>query len=296
MSRASTRGGNGGGAGGILMWTLVAVVVGAVVIGAAFVLNNMGSGYSATPVPPGVLTPADITSNGLTLGNADAKVTIDVWGDFRCSQCFLFTVESGTETKMVANFVKTGQAKLVWHDYNVIDQLAANAGQTASIDAANAGRCAADQGKFWLMHDWLYANQATDETPGAFTKDRLKAIGKAAGIPDLGKFNSCVDNGQHLDDIRTEIAAKPADVNGTPTLFVNGKPLGTVDASTGARNVPTYDEIAAAVNTALGLPTPSASPSTSVAPSPTATPTPTPTATTTATASVAPSASASTKP
>jgi protein-disulfide isomerase len=159
-------------------------------------------------------------------------------------------------------------AKLVFHDFLVIDN---STGGTESLDAANAATCAADQGKFWVMHDWLYANQY-GEGSGAFTKDRLKAVGKLVGLGDLTRFNTCVDEGTHDADIQAEKA--PAGVTGTPTMVIDGKsPFTPGD----------YTSASAALNTAFGI-----SPSPSVSASPSSSPTPTPTPTPTATPSTKP--------
>ena len=262
MTRASTRGSDGGGTNSLIMWSVVAVAVAVVVVVGLFVVSNQKSNTSGTPNPPGVVTPSRITWNGQTLGNANAPVTIDLYGDFRCSACLVFTLE-GTEKNVVDNYVATGKAKLVWHDYLTID----TPGITSSRDAANAGWCAADQNKFWTMHDWLYANQSADERADSFPKSRLSDIAKAAGM-DMTKFQPCLDGGTHNDAIAAEQTSKPAEVTGTPTVFVNGKLVGV------QRSVPSYDQIKAAIDGVGASPAPSvsAAPSATVAPSATAVP------------------------
>jgi protein-disulfide isomerase len=196
-----------------------------------------GVGQVADPGAPDVLTPSSIPTNGRTLGNANAPHTIDVYEDFQCPLCKNFTTD--IQPVVVANYVATGKAKLVFHDFLVIDQ---NIGGTESLDAANAATCAADQGKFWPYHDWLFANQHT-EGSGAFSKDRLKAIAAAAGIPDLTAFNSCVDNGSHNAEITAEQSQMPLDVLGVPAITIDG---GAV------LNSYDYATISAALNQVLG--------------------------------------------
>ena len=255
----------------ILLWTAAAIVIGVVVIGGAYLLTKPGSGGPpASPITPGILTPTNVPSQGRTLGNASAPVTIDLWGDFRCSGCFAFTMQ--IEPTVVSDFVATGKAKLVYHDLIVID---AN-GITESRDAANAALCANDQGKFWLMHDWLFANQSASESPGYFTIDRLVAIGQAAGL-NMSAFEPCVRNGTHNSEVQTEQTEVPTDAQSTPAIYVNNK---LIVNSQDPRLVPTADEIAAAINAVLN---PSASPSAS----------PTASASTSASASATASAPAS---
>ena len=149
------------------------------------------------------------------------------------------------------NYVATGKARLVWHDFLTIDD---RDGATASRDAANAAWCAADQGKFWVMHDWLYANQSPTEDAAAFTLSRLSDIGKAAGL-DMATYQPCLDQGTHDAAIAAEQTATPAQVTATPSILVNGKFVAGADAN----SWPTYDLIKAAIDAALASPAPSAS-------------------------------------
>jgi protein-disulfide isomerase len=150
----------------------------------------------------------------------------------------------------------TGKAKLVWNDRLVIDDIRQ---ETASLAAANAAFCAADQGKFWTMHDWLFANQASDESAAAFSPSRLSDIGKAAGL-DMTKYVPCLNGGTHDASISAASTAEAKTISGTPTIYVDGKFVG----QTGA--IPSYDEIKAAIDAALAAPAPTGTP----APGPTA--------------------------
>ncbi|MGD0020242.1 MAG: thioredoxin domain-containing protein [Candidatus Limnocylindrales bacterium] len=262
LARAGTSGSSGGGLGTLMLWTAIAVVIGAVVIGGAYLLTSKSSNATAlgSPIAPHVVTPTNIPVNGRTLGSADAKVTIDAWEDFRCTACFDFTMD--VEPKLVDNYIKTGKAKLVYHDLIVID----NGSVTESRDAANAALCANDQGKFWPFHDWLFTNQSPREAPGAFTLDRLVEIGASAGL-DKTAFEPCVRNGTHLAEVAAEQGAAPSDASGTPAVYVNGKIVTNA----------TYDNVAAAIDAVLNpaSPSPSASAAASATAAPTATATPT---------------------
>jgi protein-disulfide isomerase len=262
INRAGTGGSAGGGMNSLVLWSVVAVAVAVFVVVGLVLTSQSKANISGTVNSPGVITPTTIAWNGQTLGNANAPVTIDLYGDFRCSACLAFTLE-GTEKSVVDNYVATGKAKLVWHDFLTID----TPGVTSSRDAANAGWCAADQNKFWTMHDWLYANQSVDESSPSFPKSMLADIAKAAGM-DMTKFQPCLDGGTHNDAIAAEQTSKPAEVTGTPTVFVNSKLVG----ATGT--VPTYDQIKAAIDGVGASPAPSVSsaPSSSVGPSATAVP------------------------
>ena len=247
LARAGTRGAYDGGPGSLMLWSLIAIVIAITVVGVAVFVTQSGGGSPGGVVAPSVVTPSNIASSDRTLGNSTAPVTVDIYGDFRCSACFNFTTD-GTEKDLVNNYIATGKAKLVWHDLLSIDK---SDGATASRDAANAAWCAADQGKFWVMHDWLYANRA-GEAASAFTSSRLSSIGKAAGL-DMAKFQPCLDAGTHDVAIAAEASKTPADATGTPSIFVNGKFVGDPAANL----VPTYAQIAAMIDAARTSPSPS---------------------------------------
>lgn len=227
-----------------MLWSLAFIAVAAVVVVVALAVQPKGSSGAGGPAAPRVVTPGNIPVSGRTLGNPGAPVTVDVYGDFRCSACYKFTV-GDTEINLINDYIATGKAKLVWHDYLSIDRMQGN---TASRAAANAAWCAADQNKFWVMHDWLYANDgAGTEDPAAFTPAKLSDIGKAAGL-DMSTYQQCLDNGTHNAEIAAEDAAPPKLVAGTPTVLVNGAYVGTTGY------VPTYDQIKAAIEAAIAAP------------------------------------------
>ena len=227
----------------------------AVVIGAAVLISQPSGSGSSTVTAPTVVTPSNISADGRTLGQASAPVTVDIYGDFRCSACLAFTT-GGTEQSLVDNYIATGKAKLVWHDRLIIDE---NLGGNWSRDAANAAMCAADQNKFWTMHDWLYANSA--ETSTAFTAARLSEIGKRAGL-DMSKYQPCLDAATHDAAIVAANKVASATVNSTPTLLVDGAVVVTDGHLT------TYDQLKAAIDAALAKPAPTVAPSPSAGPSP----------------------------
>ena len=271
LSRAGTSGSAGGGMGQILLWTVAAIAIGVVVIGGAALLTQKpGTMALQSPMAPAILTPSDIPTSGGTLGDANAKVTLDLYSDFQCPLCQEFALEM--TPKLISDFVRAGKLKIAYHDLLVIDS---NTGGTESLDAANAARCAADQGKFWLYHDWLFGNQHS-EGSGAFTKDRLKTMGSLIGL-NASQFDSCVDNGLHNAEIQSAQKAAPSGLSSTPGVYVNNVAVGS--------GLPTYDVLTAAINAVLtgASPSPSASASASA----------TAAASATASASVAASASAS---
>jgi len=151
----------------------------------------------------------DVKARRPALGEAFAQVVIHEYADFQCPSCGAFA--RSIEPQIRAAYIDTGIARLVWHDFAWIGQ--------ESRDAANAARCAGDQGKFWEFHDALYQNQA-GENAGAFSKDRLKAFGDGLGL-EPEAFHGCVDAGTYSNAVQADFAdVRQSGFNGTPTFVI----------------------------------------------------------------------------
>jgi len=88
-----------------------------------------------------------------------------------------------------------------------------------AFKASEAAHCAGEQGKYWEMHDAMFANQRALQVPA------LKQAARALGI-DGAKFDECLDSGKHTANVRAdyELGGKMG-VNSTPTIYINGRPL-----------------------------------------------------------------------
>src|SRR5882724_944328 len=83
--------------------------------------------------------------------------------------------------------------------------------------AAEAALCANDQGKFWEMHDAMFADQAGLAVEG------LRAKATKVGL-QADPFNACLDSGKHVEEVKQDlVAGSAAGVGGTPAMFVNGR-------------------------------------------------------------------------
>ena len=85
--------------------------------------------------------------------------------------------------------------------------------------AGEAAACAGEQGKFWEMHDLLWANTAKLQVAD------LKAHAATLGL-DAASFGQCLDSGRHAGLVEADLqAGQGYGVSGTPAFFVNGRPL-----------------------------------------------------------------------
>jgi len=82
----------------------------------------------------------------------------------------------------------------------------------SAFKAAEAANCAGEQGKYWEMHDRLYANQNV--------LDQWTEHAKAVGL-DVPKFEECLNSGRQAAEIRKDMAeGQKAGVTGTPAFFL----------------------------------------------------------------------------
>lgn len=215
------------------------ITIGLITLGAALVvlaviwpqLRPVGEIVTVTPA---ALPDAD----GLSVGDPNAPVTIDVFEDFQCPACQRFT--ENTEPLIIENLVSAGNVRYVFHHYPFLD--GDGVGSSGESDqAANAAMCADEQDKFWEMHSILYANW-NGENQGAFNNRRLQVMAESIGL-DMEAFNSCFSANKYEAEIQADFElGQQMGVSGTPTVFVNGQRVGP------PRQVPSYEEIANAVN------------------------------------------------
>lgn len=172
---------------------------------------------SASPAP----TFANVTVGNLpVLGNPNAKVTIVEWADFQCPFCERFFTDD--EQQLKKDYVDTGKVKYAFRDFAFLGQPTTDPAGDESTNAANAARCANEQGKFWEFHDYLYNHQG-QEDGGTFSKDNLKKFAADLGL-NTDQFNQCVDSDKYVNDVKADMSAgKTAGVSGTPTVYINGQ-------------------------------------------------------------------------
>ncbi|MGO1543193.1 MAG: DsbA family protein [Gulosibacter sp.] len=151
-------------------------------------------------------------------GEADAPNTVEVYLDYLCPHCATFS--EGIESEIVAEFVDSGDAKIIYHDFIIIDP-------EGSTMLAVAARAAGLQDKYAEFHDLVLSEQsAISDSPDGITVDLLVDYADEAGVADLDAFAAEVSGMQLQAEVdASSAAASDAGIAGTPTVIVNGEPV-----------------------------------------------------------------------
>lgn len=176
--------------------------------GASTPLPQFASAFSpgklANAAAAGKLPSVD-SKDAPSIGRTDAPIVIVEFGDFECP----YSKEAYPAIRQLAA-ERQDLVRYVWRDYPLEDI------HPEAKLAAVAASCADRSGKFWQMHDKLFANQ------DALGRDDLIGYATQIGL-DKDDFAKCLDAGGEAGRIAADIAAgTAASVRGTPTFFVNG--------------------------------------------------------------------------
>jgi protein-disulfide isomerase len=140
-------------------------------------------------------------------GPSAAPVTIIEYSDFQCPFCARV---NPTLDRIRQTF--GDRVRIVFKDFPLPNH-------PEAPKAAEAAHCAGDQGKFWEMHDRIFANQQSMQVPA------LKQHAVSLGL-DAGAFDQCLESGKHATRIAdSQKSGEALGVASTPTLYVNGRPV-----------------------------------------------------------------------
>lgn len=183
----------------------------------ALALALAACGSSDAPSTPSASTLLQAPVDGSPQrGPADAWVTIVEFADFECPFC---RDEAPVLSAVLAAYPADARLVFKYLPLRSIHRYA----QAAAVAAA----CAAEQGRFWELHDLLFTTALDDAT--------LVADAQQVQGLDLAAWQACRDATTAPAPIAADVAlAARAHVNGTPTLFVNGARVegGAVDEAT----------------------------------------------------------------
>lgn len=145
-------------------------------------------------------------------GQDNASVTIVEFTDYQCPYCVRYV--SDTLSKIEKDYVDTGKVKYLVRDFPL--PFHSNA-----VSAAQAVRCAADQGKYWEMHDKLFTAQ--NEWISGDPAEKFASYAAGLGM-NKSTFSQCLTSEKYKDAVEADLkAGQELGVSGTPSFFINGK-------------------------------------------------------------------------
>ena len=138
-------------------------------------------------------------------GKKDAPVTLVEFSDFQCPYC---QAAAPVLHQVVDKY--GDKVQIVYRQFPIpsLHQFAPK--------AAEASLCANEQGKFWEMHDAMFADQKK------LAVSDLKKTAGQLGM-DQKKFDKCLDTGRYAEQVQNDQKeGQKVGINGTPAMFING--------------------------------------------------------------------------
>ncbi|MFD7321511.1 DsbA family protein [Streptomyces sp. NPDC059875] len=195
-----------------------------------------GSGSGASPVAEVTADPSNgiypeleayarrDAADKLAMGRADAPVVLIEYADFKCGYCGKFARD--TEPELVKKYVENGTLRIEWRNFPIFGE--------ESEAAARASWAAGQQGRFWEFHKAAYAEGAKEK---GFGTERLTALAKEAGVPDLARFAKDTDGAAARAAVsKDQEQGYSLGATSTPSFLVNGRPIA------GAQPMETFTE------------------------------------------------------
>ncbi len=159
-------------------------------------------------------------------GPDSAPVTMIEFSDFQCPYCASL---SKTLHRVVVDF--GSEVRLVYRQFPLAQI------HPYAEGAAEASLCAAEQGRFWDMHDLMFQNQSL------LKEEDLKADAAKLNL-DSANFDQCLNSHRYAGKINEDMReGATLGVSGTPAVFINGRML------TGAQS---YEDLAKVIQEELG--------------------------------------------
>lgn len=192
------------------------IILGVVALAGAFFLFRQmgGGGAAATTLQPVAMSPEQLQRvPGISQGQPNAPVVFMEFADFQCPACGRFASFS---KPLVKEWIDNGTVRFVWYDFPLVE-IHKNA-----MLASRAGRCANEQNRFWEYHDYVFGQQgawAEQANPVNLFID----YSERAGL-DSDAFAQCLRSDKYQKEVsESRELGVTLGVQGTPSLFVNGK-------------------------------------------------------------------------
>jgi protein-disulfide isomerase len=166
--------------------------------------------------PPEPSSPVEVEiGDAFSIGAADAPVVIVEFTDFQCPFCARHFAQTFSQIK--ADYIDTGKVRYYFKDFPLTIH-------PQAPKAAEAARCAGDQGEFLAMHGLLFAHQTT-WSGRTDAESVFSSLAESAGL-DMTLFNECLSDGRYEAAVAADLEQGiRLGINGTPAFFLNGNYL-----------------------------------------------------------------------
>lgn len=145
-------------------------------------------------------------------GKADSKVFVITYGDFECPACNAWEPELQTIQKEYGDRVA-----FIFRHFPLTDK------HVNAFAAARASEAAAKQGKFWEMHDKLYATWSEWKGDNKSAQTKFEGYAEQLGL-DMSKFKEDYASEGVADRINSDLSStSKVGATGTPTFLINGE-------------------------------------------------------------------------
>jgi protein-disulfide isomerase len=201
-----------------------------------------GAGAAAAPIPADVDSVLPRADRGRAKGVEGAPLTVIEVSDFQCPYCRQWT--ETTYRQLDSAYIRTGKVRMVFINYPLPNHPQAYA-------ASEAAMCGGAQGKFWPMHDRIFAAQR-EWSGAADAARRFDAFATELGL-DMAAFRDCTANDRVAQLIVGDaLKAAGGGINGTPAFIINGTRL--------MSGAVTFDQMKSELDAALASPAPAPPP------------------------------------
>ncbi|MEE9194111.1 MAG: DsbA family protein [Thermodesulfobacteriota bacterium] len=145
-------------------------------------------------------------------GDPKAPVTIVEFSDYQCPYCRKFHNEILPQIQ--EEYISKGKVRYIFRDFPL-------SFHKQAVPAAIAANCAGEQGKYWEMNNFLFAN------PGKLSTAKIIPEAESLGL-DKAKFEACVNDDSKKAEVDADFkAGRNYGVRGTPSLFIGKTGDGT---------------------------------------------------------------------
>jgi protein-disulfide isomerase len=191
-----------------------------ILIGIVIILGGVWLATQVSKPKTSAVSDVGITAaqaEGYLLGNPNAPVQVREFADFECPACGQFA--NVTEPDIRRRLVESGQVSYRYFDFPLPQH-------NNTMLASSAAACAADQNKFWEMHDALFFNQPewssqATSNPLKFFPDYAQQVGL-----NMEAWKKCVsDDFHHARIVANRKEGERLGVGQTPTFIIGTKKL-----------------------------------------------------------------------